>query len=373
MKAINIISFDVPYPANYGGVIDVFYKIKAFHTSGIKVHLHCFEYGRGKQTELEKYCESINYYKRKTEKTKLLSKLPYIVKSRISEQLKTNLLNNNYPILFEGLHCCFLLNDDNFQDRFKIVRTHNVEHDYYSSLAENESNLVRKKYFQSEAKKLQKFEPVLNFADVCLAISEKDYNYFKSTYPKVSTIHTPAFHQSDSINIKEGLGDYVLYHGNLSVNENKDAVKYIVNEIFSEINTPLIIAGLNPDKEIINLVDKHDNVKLLQNLSDNDLHKLIANAQINFLYTNQSTGLKLKLLNVLHNGRHCLVNSKMVKDSKLAECCIVLDDINAIKNELQVMMQTEITDEQISNREVLLNNYSNQHLIKALVKNITFV
>ena len=28
MKAINIISFDVPYPANYGGVIDVFYKIQ---------------------------------------------------------------------------------------------------------------------------------------------------------------------------------------------------------------------------------------------------------------------------------------------------------------------------------------------------------
>ena len=26
---LHIISFDVPYPANYGGVIDVFYRVKA--------------------------------------------------------------------------------------------------------------------------------------------------------------------------------------------------------------------------------------------------------------------------------------------------------------------------------------------------------
>ena len=29
LKNINIVSFDIPYPPNYGGIIDVFYKIKA--------------------------------------------------------------------------------------------------------------------------------------------------------------------------------------------------------------------------------------------------------------------------------------------------------------------------------------------------------
>ncbi len=28
-KYLHIISFDIPYPPNYGGVIDVFYKLKA--------------------------------------------------------------------------------------------------------------------------------------------------------------------------------------------------------------------------------------------------------------------------------------------------------------------------------------------------------
>ena len=54
LKAINIISFDVPFPANYGGVIDVLYKLKYFHQKGIEVHLHCFEYGRGEQEGLKK-------------------------------------------------------------------------------------------------------------------------------------------------------------------------------------------------------------------------------------------------------------------------------------------------------------------------------
>ena len=59
---LHIISFDVPYPPSYGGVIDVFYKIKAFYEAGIKIHLHCFEYGRGKAAELEGLCESVSYY-----------------------------------------------------------------------------------------------------------------------------------------------------------------------------------------------------------------------------------------------------------------------------------------------------------------------
>ena len=46
IKHLHIVAFDIPQPANYGGVIDVFYKIKALTNLGVKVHLHCYEYGR---------------------------------------------------------------------------------------------------------------------------------------------------------------------------------------------------------------------------------------------------------------------------------------------------------------------------------------
>ena len=78
MNHLHIISFDVPYPANYGGVIDVFYKMKALHEAGIKIHLHCFEYGRPAAKELESLCEKVYYYKRNMSKLQLFSKLPFV-------------------------------------------------------------------------------------------------------------------------------------------------------------------------------------------------------------------------------------------------------------------------------------------------------
>ncbi|MCB0401099.1 MAG: glycosyltransferase [Flavobacteriales bacterium] len=367
LKAINIIAFDVPFPANYGGVIDVFYKIKSLHQAGIKIHLHCFEYGRGQQKELDKYCESVTYYKRQTGTSSMLSNLPYIVKSRTSKTLKLNLLSNNFPVLFEGLHCCFLLDDPDFKERYKIVRAHNVEHDYYAHLAKNETHKVRQQYYRSETRKLRKFEKIIQHADLCLTISENDLIHFQETYPKLNCMLVPAFHQSDSVNIKEGLGDYVLYHGNLSVNENQKALEFIVDNVFNKLDIPLVVAGLNPDKNSLKLVDKYSHVRLIENLSDKDLNHLIANAQINFLYTAQATGLKLKLLNALHNGRHCVVNSKMVVNSDLATCCEVEDQVKPLRVIMKDLMVKPVSEKSIARRKKVLKRYTNQHLADSII------
>ena len=65
-KAVNIVSFNIPYPPNYGGVIDVFYKIKALSKEGYEVHLHTFVYDRTSSDELERLCKKVYYYKRNT-------------------------------------------------------------------------------------------------------------------------------------------------------------------------------------------------------------------------------------------------------------------------------------------------------------------
>ena len=56
----------MPFPADYGGAIEEFYKIKSLYLCGVKVYLHCFIYGdRERQDELEMYCEKVYYYERK--------------------------------------------------------------------------------------------------------------------------------------------------------------------------------------------------------------------------------------------------------------------------------------------------------------------
>ena len=52
-EGIHIVSFDVPFPPEYGGVIDVYFKAKALSEKGLKVLLHCFQYGRSRIIKFE--------------------------------------------------------------------------------------------------------------------------------------------------------------------------------------------------------------------------------------------------------------------------------------------------------------------------------
>lgn len=356
---LHIVAFDVPFPPDYGGVIDIYYKLKALHKEGVKIYLHCFEYGRERKAELERYCEKVFYYRRKAGKHLLFNSLPYIVSSRSSEELVNNLLMDNAPILFEGLHCCFHLNDVRFKSRKKIVRMHNIEHTYYSNLAVVEKNFFRKKYFEQEAKKLEKFEAVLQHADGIAAISPADTQELSGKYKNVTNII--AFHPHDKVNIKEGKGNFVLYHGSLAVGENNKAALYLVNEIFKGMDVPLIIAGNGASPELREEVKKNKNIQLREGISTDEIYSLIQNAQVNILPTFQATGIKLKLLSSLFTGRHCVVNSPMVINTGLESLCCIADSAFQMKKEILRLMNTSFTGEEKLKREKILEEkFSNK-------------
>ena len=99
----NYISYPLMSPsANYGGVIDVFYKIKSLHQEGVGVILHCFHYGRKKSEVLESLCEKVYYYQRKMNWLGFFQNA-LIVCSR-KTRAKQNLLKDDFPIIFEGIH-----------------------------------------------------------------------------------------------------------------------------------------------------------------------------------------------------------------------------------------------------------------------------
>lgn len=368
-KHLHIVSFDIPYPANYGGVIDVFFRIKSLHERNVKVHLHCFEYGRQHSEYLENFCYSVNYYKRATNISKLFNSLPYIVCSRDSKELLDNLKKDNYPILLEGLHCCGILLDADIQKRNVIVRAHNVEHEYYDNLAKSEKNIKKKMYLKQEVLKLHNFESILNKASAILAISQKDYNYFKSLYKNVYKL--TAYNAYTEVNIIEGKGDYVLYHGNLEVSENYAAAEYLV-ETFKDTDINLKIAGMNPPQHLSQIIDYEDNIELIDSPDDKTLYDLIRNAQINILVTAQSTGLKLKLLNTLFNGRFCLVNEKMVEELDVNGLCYVVNDMNSIRFAANELMNKTFDQHQIEKRRENMKRFYNiEEATDLLLKLIT--
>ena len=313
MLKLHIVAFDTPWPADYGGVIDVYYKLKALKEKGVSLTLHCYTYGRKEAKELSLVCDKVYYYQRKTGLIKQLSSLPYNVTTRKSKELVSRLKADNAPILLEVLHTCWLMNEPELKGRSFIYRHSNIEHDYFRQLAHAEKNFIKKLYLSLEAVRLKRFEHVITSAKIILAVNQEDVNYFKQKYPQQETIYLPSFHPSQVCTSKLGQGNYLLFHGNLSISENYQAAIWLIRNVFSKSNFPTIIAGKNAPTLLSEEIAKYSTIELINNPDDAQMNTLIENAQVHCLYTGQSTGLKLKLLNVLFKGRFIVLNPLMTQ------------------------------------------------------------
>ena len=366
---LHVVSFDNPFPPNYGGVIDVYFKLLALNNTGVRVHLHVFEYGRQRYAELEECCEKVSYYPRRTFVNPFVGTLPYIVSTRNDQQLLQNLLLDDAPILFEGLHSCFFLSHPALANRFKMVRMHNIEHDYYRKLEEVERNFFKKYFFSKEAQRLQQFEQVLQHAQVIWAISPSDYTTLSSRYQSVQLL--PAFHANTEVTALEGTGEFAFYHGNLSVGENDEAACYLVREVFNEPIMPLVIAGNKPSPMLVNLVQQQPHVTLLENVTTEKINELTRDAQLNVLPTFQSTGIKLKLINVLYQGRWVIANAQMVNNTGLADLCIQADHAAAMKQAIIAYRNQPITAALLQQRASQLTQlFSNSANVEKLVSSL---
>ena len=331
---LHIICFDIPYPPSYGGAIDVYYRVKCLSEAGVRITLHCFYKGeKGDTAPLEKLCERVFYYPRKTTILQQLSCQPYGVKSRESKQLLQHLLTDDAPVLFEGLVSCGLMSHPALQNRKKYFRECNVEHDYYHALGKATSALWKKLYLHIEAERLRKFEHTIRNAQAVFTLAKQDDSYFRATYPETETVYLPCFHGHTAIIPPlENAQPYILYHGNLAVAENEKAAMYIMRHIAPSVKHPIVIAGNRPSAEIQRETKRHPNVTLVCSPDEQGMQTLIRNARIHLLVTFQATGIKLKLLNVLFTRAHVIVNPKMIEGTELQNlCCIGTGDEELIQ------------------------------------------
>jgi hypothetical protein len=67
-----------------------------------------------------------------------------------------------------------------------------------------------------------------------------------------------------------------------------------------------VIGGNNPSKKVIDLVKANPQASLTINPSEKQMQDIIAKAHINVLPSFNTTGIKIKLVNALYNGRHCV-------------------------------------------------------------------
>ncbi len=371
---LHIIAFNIPYPADYGGAIDVFEKIKALHAQGVQVHLHCFSYNRPPALELEKYCASVRYYLRKTGLRGLSGRIPYIVHSRRDQSLLQILSEDNYPILAEGIHCAYhLFKNPNaavlvprWPHRKVFIRTHNIEADYYARMAQGASALMQKVYYRMESHLLQGWETKVATSGIpLLSITEADAAYFRNKGAQ-TTYLAPFTHERGNDageGGKIGRGDYILYHGDLSIKDNEQALRWLVTEIKGKGQTNLdwVVAGRNPSKALQQWLEEVNSIHLESNPSAERMEALIEDAYIHLIHSFNPSGIKIKLIHALRKGKHVIAYEPLIKDTGLESTCHAANSPTDFIRQIDYLSEVPFTQLDSQKRKQILEAGYNNH------------
>jgi hypothetical protein len=98
---------------------------------------------------------------------------------------------------------------------------------------------------------------------------------------------------------------------------------------------------------------------------------LVRKAHIHVLpcFNRKTTGIRLKLLHALFEGRHCVVNDTMIGDSGLQDACHIGTNANAFASIILQLYRQPFTKEEIILRQQLLTStYSNEKNANQLIQ-----
>jgi len=216
---------------------------------------------------------------------------------------------------------------------------------------------------------LKGFESRIAARTTCLTLSNSDLAEYQEGLgcPRVALL--PAFIPDWKVEILEGMGNYCLYHGDLSVDANEKTVIWLLKKVFWILKIPLVIAGKDPSDELMELAHRYPFTCLVANPGEKEMQDMIAKAHIHVLPSLIQTGAKLKLLNALFHGRHCLVNQATIHGSDLEQACHLAESAADFREIIKTLYQQPIHSSKIGQREQLLKaRFNNQKNAEQMIQ-----
>lgn len=348
---MHIVTFAVPFPARYGGAIDVWHRISALQAKGVRIQLHCFVYDSfTPQPELQEVASQVHYYPRVIWPALFEAGQPYIVTSRKSRELLNRLSLDRLPILFEGIHTTGFVSE--LHDRVLLLRSHNIEHEYYTELADRTQGM-RSLIYRRESLCLADYEKdIARSFDAVLAISPHDQEWYAHRGAKAVLL--PPFHGEETIDVPSGRGTYILYQGDLSLEINQHAVLHLLRQLQSVAEIPIVIAGRSGSKEFEDRLLVHPNLKRYADVSPENMKAIIQDAQVILVHSLHGSGMKIKFFPALYHGRFVAATRCSQTDTGLDQA-IQWYEPDAVADVIQSLWPTEFSESRIKERVDILS------------------
>ena len=120
-------------------------------------------------------------------------------------------------------------------------------------------------------------------------------------------------------------------------------------------------------EKLLEKIEVAKNLKFISLENQEQLDDLLQRAHMNIFWSNNASGIKIKLLNALYNGRFCLVNKPVVDGSGLEDLCEVVNDEKSMVYKAIQLMDIEFSDEQYLNRKEKMAPYDKELNTKRLL------
>ena len=197
-----------------------------------------------------------------------------------------------------------------------LLRLHNIEHQIWERLSENEHNPIMKLAYRVNAHQLKRVErKILHEVDGYMSISEPDYQYFYETAPDVPGIVIPFGLDVDNYDMEDD--DYIatdqptLFHlGSMNWSPNVEGILWFLDEVWPEIllahpDLKFTLAGHDIPESIRN---RHDtNVTVLGAVPN--ANEFMMDYDIMVVPLLSGSGIRIKIVEAMALGRVVITTS----------------------------------------------------------------
>lgn len=191
-----------------------------------------------------------------------------------------------------------------------VLRAHNVEHEIWERMSENEPQALRRWYFEYSARKLKKYEiDQLAMIDQLLAISPIDEQKFRAMGYRGSSLSVPIgldLRQFPFQEVKAEVPLSVSFIGSLDWMPNIEGLNWFLDAIWPHLNTifprlRLHVAGRNCPDWIKQLQDQGKNIVIEGEVRES--REFLLQHPLTVVPLLSGSGMRAKILEAMALGR----------------------------------------------------------------------
>ena len=293
-------------------------------------------------------------------------------------ELKKILSEQHFDVVqLEGLYLLpYIMTIREFSSALIVFRSHNAEHEIWSSYSINAGNPLKRLYLANLAARLRKMaEKYINSYDLLVPISDPDSSFYQSIGNNKPVLVCSSGYDASNIFPGDIRPDGSLFYiGSLDWLPNQQGLLWFIGKVFKELvkTSPSLvfhIAGRNAPEEFIRKI-KHPNIRFCGEVRD--ARDFVRSKGISIVPLFSGSGMRVKIIESMANGKPVVATSKAAEglDVVNGENILVADRPDDFRHYVNKLLNDNVLYKKLATgaRELVLSKYDNNKISASLIE-----